>query len=180
MPRSKAERAFGFRSRGLLRILTGADIDEVLDALEQLGLFADSFVVDRSSFEKSLDLFRGIHEVSFRRLDQQFQTIMVDILNILDVGSTMWNLLGSVAEGKFAISTRQAWSDLVPPSVNDRILWFRNVLSDLYVLEFDNLNREMIAALNDMRRLVDMLPDPEADKEPLTFFEEFLRDNPDG
>lgn len=38
MPRSQADRAFGFRSQGLVRILLAADIEEVKKALEVLGL----------------------------------------------------------------------------------------------------------------------------------------------
>lgn len=38
MPRSATKRNFGFRSPGLVRILTAADPDEVLTALEILGI----------------------------------------------------------------------------------------------------------------------------------------------
>lgn len=38
MPRTATNRSFGFRSPGLVRILTAADADEVLTALEILGI----------------------------------------------------------------------------------------------------------------------------------------------
>ena len=38
MPRSASDRKFGFKAPGLVRILTGADIQEVQKALEELGL----------------------------------------------------------------------------------------------------------------------------------------------
>lgn len=37
MPRSKSDRNFGFKSKGLIRILTSADIDEVQEALLAIG-----------------------------------------------------------------------------------------------------------------------------------------------
>lgn len=40
MPRSAADRAFGFRTQGLVRILTAADEQEVLEALAILGVVA--------------------------------------------------------------------------------------------------------------------------------------------
>jgi len=38
MPRSAADRKFGYKAAGLVRILTGADVTEVAKALEILGL----------------------------------------------------------------------------------------------------------------------------------------------
>lgn len=38
MPRSAADRAFGFKATGLLRILLAADPDELLKALDELGI----------------------------------------------------------------------------------------------------------------------------------------------
>lgn len=42
MPRSASDRKFGFKAAGLVRILTGADIEEVQKALEELGLEVQS------------------------------------------------------------------------------------------------------------------------------------------
>lgn len=42
MPRSATDRKFGFKAEGLVRILTGADIQEVQKALEELGLEVQS------------------------------------------------------------------------------------------------------------------------------------------
>ncbi len=50
MPRSQSDRAFGFKSPGLLRILTAADPGEVLTAMEALGI---TFIPEPSL----LDLF---------------------------------------------------------------------------------------------------------------------------
>lgn len=36
MPRSKSDRAFGFKAKGLIRILTAADVEEVKTALDAL------------------------------------------------------------------------------------------------------------------------------------------------
>ncbi len=38
MPRSTADRQFGFKAKGLVRILLGADLQEVIQALEELGI----------------------------------------------------------------------------------------------------------------------------------------------
>lgn len=62
MPRSASNRGFGFRSAGLVRILTAADPAEVLTAMEALGItlapqttFFDIIVIIARSFLGPLD-----------------------------------------------------------------------------------------------------------------------------
>lgn len=53
MPRSAEARAFGFRATGLVRILTAADPEEVLTAMEALGI---QLIESRTFFEAVQDL----------------------------------------------------------------------------------------------------------------------------
>jgi len=54
MPRSRTDRSFGFRAPGLIRILIAADPEEVLKAMEALGIQLTDVP---SIFDLVLDLF---------------------------------------------------------------------------------------------------------------------------
>lgn len=66
MPRSASDRGFGFKSPGLIRILTAADPNEVLTAMEALGItFAPvEFPVSSARLLKSRNLLDGLLLIS--------------------------------------------------------------------------------------------------------------------
>lgn len=57
MPRKADERGFGFRKKGLLRILANADAEQVLLAVEDLGFR----LPDRAPIEGLVELFMEVH-----------------------------------------------------------------------------------------------------------------------
>lgn len=64
MPRSSADRTFGFREKGISRILTSSDIDEVLKAVEKLGFR----LPNRKPIADLIILVTGIQETSDKSL----------------------------------------------------------------------------------------------------------------
>lgn len=58
MPRKSDERGFGFRANGLLRILTGADAEQVLIAIEALGFR----LPDNAPIESLVELITVLHD----------------------------------------------------------------------------------------------------------------------
>jgi len=71
MPRASDERGFGFRKEGLLRILTAADLEQVLLAVEELGFR----LPDRKPIETLAELIIETHKESEALIDIFLKTV---------------------------------------------------------------------------------------------------------
>ena len=118
MPRSAADRGFGFKAAGLVRILTTADPEQVLIALEELGLVA----------EKPLTLLDRIKalvvDLLFEPLEKLIQPLNVALDNFA--------IVITAAEADLAVGRGGAGAFVVETEVEKEILLqFRNEMSQL-------------------------------------------------
>ena len=101
MPRKASDRAFGFKASGLIRILTASDPEEVLTAMEALGItlseadptFRDFLVAIARFFVRPLD-------IALNALETASQTARSALQVISEISSADFRLGGP---GKAAI-----------------------------------------------------------------------------
>ena len=75
MPRSSGNRGFGFKSRGILRILVAADPAEVLDSVEQLGFR----LPDRKPINGLIELIDELHGTTEEIISTFFIELFQDL-----------------------------------------------------------------------------------------------------
>ena len=102
MPRKADERGFGFRSEGLLRILVGADAEQVLIAVEELGFR----LPDRKPLETLVEVVTVAHgeaeDIIVRHLIDLEQSIR-KALTTLDFGVPPGHVEHGQAAGERAL-----------------------------------------------------------------------------
>ena len=92
MPRSSADRAFGFKAAGLLRILLAADPEELLKALDQLGISVVKPTGIFAAIRALAETFAGpavdLLDV-WRQLTRSIDTVLSDLLSISNLSSAV-------------------------------------------------------------------------------------------
>ena len=96
MPRSASDRKFGFKSKGLIRILTSADIDEVRKALAALSFSpfgADIGQAIKNLIKAPFELLGGLLDLVFENVIPLSEDLVAQIKN-LDQAITLIEQLG--------------------------------------------------------------------------------------
>lgn len=78
MPRKADERAFGFRTAGILRILAAADPEQVLDAVEELGFR----LPDRAPIDSLTKLILETH----KSIEEATRSFILESVTFLNLG----------------------------------------------------------------------------------------------